>query len=140
MSINVATLNIIESTLKGNFAKRNTNGFEMISSSVTISDSTIDNSVNKHKLPIEYTKSIETGFINLNYGSILEIVNTHVNSISGMNSAFIYSVGLSSLNIGQGTIIQNCVGGENASILVSLNKYLNIRGLSLKNSSGLLIE
>ena len=46
---NVGSLNVIDSVFKGNYAKRLTNGINMIDSQVKLHGSTVDNSMNKHK-------------------------------------------------------------------------------------------
>ena len=89
ISLNVAKITMHSTEMYGNYARIITNGISMIHSEATLTNCTIDNQRNDLEIPDEIIKKQESGFVNMNYQSVLEIKSTRVYGLIAQVSAFI---------------------------------------------------
>ena len=74
----------------GNFAIKNTNGFQLVQSEVTMKRCKVDNTRNIHLFPAMYKSSIQYGFIMMRFQSSATILDTQFTGLSGVEAAIMY--------------------------------------------------
>lgn len=134
MHLNHINIRIDNCEFKGNLAKVSTNGIDMISTELMITNSVIDNSFNKYNFPL--TNIVACGFICMNYESSLTVRDTKISYVNGFKAGFLSSEGHSSVYIQQNTIFSNCYG-KDGCIFSHSNHKLQFQGLILSESSSL---
>lgn len=89
-------MNITNSKILDSFSKELGNGMSMMSSHVTILESTIDNgnAIKGLNAP-EFSKKVSTGFAYLNVLSHLIVNKTTASNLVGKKGSFIYALGMS---------------------------------------------
>lgn len=93
ISLTFSRVSISNSSFLYNYARLGANGISMIFSEALIENSILDNSMNNLNNSASFIRSPESGFINMNYQSKIEIRNSLVQGFTSSATSFLISSG-----------------------------------------------